>query len=428
MGEKRRHRQRHGGRMRVLVLGGGVVGVTTAYQLLKDGHEVALVEKNDGVALETSWGNAGMIAPGHAFAWSSPQAPMILLRSLFQRNQALRFRPSADPRLWSWSLLFLRQCTEARARLNTLRKHRLCLYSQQVLHETLEDCELDYDRIGRGILYFYRTQEALETGVAHMQILADDGQEIEVLDRDGVARVEPSLAAARDRIAGGIYCPSDETGDSHKFSRDLARHCEARGAEFHLGTEIRALETDGDRVTGIATSKGRLAADAYVLSLGNESPLLARRIGIDLPIYPVKGYSVTLPVGNHPYPPTIGAVDEQNLVAISRFGDRMRVTATAEFAGYDTGHRPRDFDHMLSVARALYPEGADYDSPERWAGLRPMTPEGTPRFGRKTYENLYINAGQGHMGWTMSHGSARITADLIAGRKPAIPLDGMSLE
>lgn len=414
--------------MRVLVLGGGVVGVTTAYQLLKDGHEVALVEKNDGVALETSWGNAGMIAPGHAFAWSSPQAPMILLRSLFQKDQALRFRPSTDPRLWSWSLLFLRQCTEERARRNTLRKHRLCVYSQQILHETLADGDLEYDRIGGGILYFYRSAEALETGVRHMQVLADDGQEIEVLDRDGVARVEPSLAAARDKIAGGIYCPSDETGDSHKFTRGLARRCEDRGAEFHLGTEILAIETDGGRVTGVTTSKGALGADAYVLSLGNESPLLARRIGIDLPIYPVKGYSATLPVGNHPHPPTIGAVDEQNLVAISRFGERMRVTSTAEFAGYDTSHRPRDFEHMLGVARSLYPGGADYDGAELWAGLRPMTPEGTPRFGRKKYGNLYVNAGQGHMGWTMSHGSARITADLIAGRTPAIPLDGMSLE
>lgn len=416
--------------MRILVLGGGVVGVTTAYQLLKDGHEVALVERRPGVAEETSWGNAGMIAPGHSFVWSSPRAPMILLKSLFLKDQALRFRPSADPRLWQWSLLFLAQCTHARARLNTLRKHQLCLYSQRVLHETLADSTLagdgiDYDRNTRGILYFYRTEERLAAGVEHMRILSDDGQETEVLDRDAVVRLEPSLSAARDRIAGGIYCPTDETGDCAKFTKALADACARMGAEIHPGTEITAIHADGDGITGVETSAGRMTADAYVLALGNHSPLFARRLGIPLPVYPIKGYSLTVPVGNHAAAPTIGAIDEDNLVAISRFGDRVRATATAEFAGYDTSHRPQDFEFMLGVLRELYPDGADYGRAEGWAGLRPMTPEGTPRFGRRKYRNLWINSGHGHMGWTMSHASARITADLIAGRAPALPLDGM---
>jgi D-amino-acid dehydrogenase len=413
--------------MRILVMGGGIVGVTTAYQLLRDGHEVALVERREGAGLETSWGNAGMIAPGHSFAWSSPQAPMILLKSLFARNQALRFRPSADPRLWSWSLLFLRQCTEGRARLNTLRKHRLCVYSQKILHETLAANELDYDRIGRGILYFHRSQESLDRAVGHMRILADDGQEIRVLDRAGVVALEPSLAAAKDRIAGGIYCPTDETGDCSKFAGAIAAACERQGAEFRYGTAILGFRTEGDRIAAVQTSHGEMRADLYVMSLGNESPILARRLGIKLPIYPIKGYSLTIPVGNHGHPPTIGSVDEHNLVAISRFGDRMRVTATAEFAGYDTRHTPRDFDFMLGVAKDLYPDGADYDRALQWAGLRPMTPEGTPIIGPSRYRNLYFNTGQGHMGWTMSHGSARIVADLIAGKAPAIPLDGMTV-
>ncbi len=413
--------------MRVLIMGGGIVGVTTAYQLVQDGHEVVLVERREGAGLETSWGNAGMIAPGHSFAWSSPQAPMILLKSLFARNQALRFRPSADPRLWSWSLLFLRQCTEERARLNTLRKHRLCMYSQKVLHETLAANDLQYDRIGRGILYFHRTQASLDRGVAHMRILADDGQVIRVLDRAQVVELEPSLAAARDRIAGGIYCPTDETGDCSKFAAAIAAACERSGAEFHYGTAILGFEADGDRIAAVQTSQGDLRADLYVMCLGNDSPILARPLGIKLPIYPIKGYSLTIPVGNHGHPPTIGSVDENNLVAISRFGDRMRVTATAEFAGYDTRHTPRDFDFMLGVAKDLYPDGADYDRALQWAGLRPMTPEGTPIIGQSRYRNLYFNTGQGHMGWTMSHGSARIAADLIAGKKPAIPLDGLTV-
>jgi len=413
--------------MKVLVMGAGVVGVTTAYQLAKDGHEVVVLEGREAAALETSWGNAGMIAPGHAFAWSSPQAPLILLKSLLSRNQALRFRPRADPQQWSWSLLFLRQCTHERARINTLRKHQLSLYSQAVLHETLDDCDFDYDRIDRGIVFFYRSQETLDRGVGHMEILAENGQAIEVLDRDALVALEPSLAAAKDRIAGGIYCPNDETGDCSKFTQGLAHHAARLGATFHYGTEILGIEAEAERVRHIATSKGDFSADAYVLALGNQSAVLARCIGIGLPIYPVKGYSLTIPVGNHPHPPTIGAVDEENLTAISRFGDRMRLTATAEISGYGTGHKPSDFDYMLSVAKELYPEGGDYDSAEPWAGLRPMTPEGTPLFGRKTYANLYFNCGQGHMGWTMAHGSARITADLIAGKDPAIPLDGMTL-
>ena len=418
--------------MRVLVLGGGVVGVTTAYQLLKDGHEVALVERHAAVGDETSWGNAGMIAPGHSFVWSSPRAPMILLKSLFQKDQALRFKPSADPRLWSWSLRFLAQCTPGRARVNTLRKHRLCLYSQRILHETLAEtgangAGIDYDRNVRGILYFYRSEERLAAGVEHMKILSDDGQETEVLDRDGVIRLEPSLAAARDRIAGGIYCPTDETGDCGKFTKALAEACRRMGAELRLGAEIRRIGADGDGITGVETSAGRLTADAYVLALGNHSPVYARKLGIPLAVYPIKGYSLTIPVGNHAAGPTIGSVDEDNLVAIARFGDRVRVTATAEFAGYDTSHKPRDFDFMLGVTRELYPDGADYGRAQGWAGLRPMTPEGTPRFGRRKYRNLWINGGHGHMGWTMAHASARITADLIAGRAPAIPLDGMTV-
>lgn len=411
--------------MRIIVLGGGVVGVTAMWELMKDGHQVVLVEKNPQVGTETSWGNAGMIAPGHSFAWSSPHAPMILLKSLFLKDQALRFRPSPDPRLWTWSWKFLMQCTAARSAYNTLRKHRLAAYSQTILHETIKALAIDYDRVDRGILYFYRTQERLDSGIDHMQILANNGQKLEVLDRAGVLALEPSLGQVSEKIAGGVYCPTDETGDCNKFTTALAAECERRGAEIRTGESVLGLESSGDEITAVRTDKARLTGDAYVLALGNGSAELARGVGVSLPIYPVKGYSLTIPVGNHKASPTIGAVDEENLVAISPMGDRMRVTATAEIAGYNTTHKPSDFAFMGGVARELYPDGADHERAEMWAGLRPMTPTNLPIIGRRKHRNLYYDTGHGHIGWTMSHGSAKILADVVAGRDPALPLDSI---
>jgi D-amino-acid dehydrogenase len=408
--------------MRVLVMGGGVVGVTTAYQLLRDGHEVVLLERQPEVAIETSFGNAGMVAPGHSFAWSSPRAPMILVKSLVLPDQALRFRPSFDPALWRWSALFLAQCTAARAARNTRAKHRIATYSQSVLQETLAAEQINYDRSARGILYFYRSEASLERGVAHMRILAECGQEIRVLDRAGVVALEPALARA-PAVAGAIHCPTDETGDCHLFTRALADICRARGAEIRTSTTIERIVVEKGRVAGVATAGGQVRADAYVLALGCDSPRLARGIGLRLPIYPVKGYSFTVPVGNHRAAPTMGTLDEDNLVAISRFGDRIRVTATAEITGYDTSHRPADFAHMRRVTEELFPDGADYERAEMWAGLRPMTPSNLPILGRSRIANLFLNTGHGHIGWTMSHGTARMTADIIAGRRPAIPLE-----
>ena len=410
--------------MRIVSLGGGVVGVTTAYQLQRDGHEVEILERNGLTAAGTSWGNAGMIAPGHSFVWSSPKAPGVLVKSLFLRDQALRFRFSTDPRLYSWSWAFLKECTAAKARRNTLLKHRLAAYSQRVLDEVVGAEKIDYDRDQRGILYFHRSQEALDRGVAQMKLLESDGQKIEVLDRRGVLALEPNIAG--EDVVGGILCPTDETGDPAKFTRALAAKVSARGGRIRTGVTILGFETSGDRVTGVTTDKGLVAADVYVLALGSESPLIARKIGLNLPVYPIKGYSLTIPIGNRLKPPTIASVDEHNLVAISRFGDRVRVTATAEFAGYDTSHKPTDFTFMKRVTESLYPEGADYQRAEMWAGLRPMTPTNLPLFGRRKYQNLYLNTGHGHIGWTMSHGSARIVADLIAGWTPGIPMEGLT--
>ena len=342
--------------MRIVVLGGGVVGVTTAYQLQKDGHDVALLERDSEVAAGTSWGNAGMIAPGHSFVWSSPTAPITLAKSLVLRNQALRFRLSADPRLYSWSWLFLMECTPAKARRNTLLKHRLAAYSQTILKQVVAEEAIEYDRNDRGILYFHRTQQALDAGVEHMKLLESDGQVIKVLDRNGVLALEPSLASAKSEIVGGIYCPTDETGDCAKFTRALAAKIVERGGAIHTDTTIAQIENSGDKISRITTDKGDFKGDVYVLALGSHSPIFARKIGIRLPIYPIKGYALTIPVGNHKLPPSIGSVDEHNLVAISRFGDRVRVTATAEFAGYDTKSQTVRFHfHEARDAGALSP-------------------------------------------------------------------------
>jgi D-amino-acid dehydrogenase len=411
--------------MRIVVLGGGVVGVTTAYQLQGDGHEVVVVERNSEVAAEASFSNAGMIAPGHSFVWSSPRAPIVLAKSLVLKDQALRFKLSADPRLYAWTWGFMKECTAAKARRNTLIKHRLAAYSQTVLDSVVAAEAVDYDRNVRGILYLHRSQRALEAGVEHMKLLESDGQIIKVLDRDDVVALEPALAQAGAHIAGAILCPTDETGDCAKFTRALAAKIIARGGAVVTEATVGSLKAEGDKVAAAVTNRGDISGDAYVLALGAESPVVAGAVGIRLPIYPIKGYSLTIPIGASPSAPSIACVDEHNLVAISRFGDRLRVTATAEFAGYDLSHTPSDFAFMKRVARELYPDGAEYDRAEMSACLRPMTPTNLPLHGPARFSNLFLNTGHGHIGWTMSHGSARITADLIAGRKPGIPLDGL---
>ena len=403
-----------------------MAGVSAAWYLLRDGHEVSVVDRQPAPALESSYANAGLVAPGHSFAWASPKAPGILARSLWRSDQAFRFRLTPDPRMWAWVLRFLRECTMSRAHANTLRKHALCLYSQRLFRNLVAETGIEYDGRTGGLLYLYRTPASLERGVANMRILAEDGQEQEIVGPDRIAEIDPALGAARSRIAGGVYCPTDESGDARLFTANLARLCADRGAVLHYGCAVQALYSEGDRIERIRTSQGDMTADVYVLSLGCYSPHQVRRLGISLPVYPVKGYSVTVPLGAADKAPAIGGVDEDNLVAYCPMGHRLRVTATAEFAGYSTSHRPADFRKMLRAIQDLFPEGGDYSQPEYWAGLRPMTPEGTPIVGFGKHRNLCYNTGHGHMGWTMACGTAAIIADLIAGRTPELGLDGLT--
>lgn len=413
--------------MRVVVLGAGVVGVTTAYELAKDGHEVTVVDRLGEAASETSYANAGLIAPGHSYTWSSPRAPRILLKSLLDRSQALVFRPSLDPHLYSWSLKFLRNCTAERARANTKRKVRLCSYSQERLAGIVSETGISYDGLSGGLLYLYRKPESFERGAKNTRVLSEEGLDLRTVSAAEAVDIDPSLTASQDKFAGAIYCPTDGSGDARMFTRNLARYCKEKlGVSFRFNTEISGFESSGNRISAVLTDKGRIEGDDFVVCLGVFAPRFARALGVKLPIYPIKGYSVTMPIGDTHQPPTIGGVDEDNLVAYARFGNRMRVTATAEFAGYSKSHKPSDFDHMLNATRDLFPNGADFAKPEYWAGLRPMTPEGTPIFGRGgRYANMVMNSGHGHMGWTMSAGSARIAADMVSGRKPEFSPEGM---
>jgi len=410
--------------MKTIVLGGGVVGVTTAYYLAKDGHEVEVIDAAPELGTGATGGNAGLIAPGHSFAWASPNAPRMLVKSLFGQQTAIRVKLKPDPRLYEWGLRFLRECTLARARTNTLVKLGLCQYSQRMLDELAQEENIDYGQTNRGVLYLYRDQRELEVGAQKMQLLAEHGQKIETLDADGVVDVEPTLGSVKDKIVGAVYGLTDGSGDSQLFSNKVADVCRKMGVTFNLGRAIRALDSDGESVRGVVTDEGILRADNYVLSLGVDSPKIAKTIGVRIPIYPAKGYSVTFPIRDGDEAPVVGGVDEELLVAWCRLGDSLRMTSTAEFAGYDRTWKPKDYWNIHKMAQILFPNAADYSRGSYRACLRPMTPDGPAIIGRGAHRNLFYNTGHGHMGWTMACGSSRAAADIVSGKKPEFDITG----
>lgn len=413
--------------MRTIVLGGGVIGVTTAYYLAREGHEVVVADRAEAVGTDATGGNAGLIAPGHSFAWASPAAPRMLLASLRGKATAIRVKPRLDPRLIPWGLQFLRECTQPRAVANTLIKLALCRYSQGQLDELAAAEGIEYEQVQRGNVYLYRTPDALAAGVRKLELLRGQGVPMNVLDPAQLAELDPAFGAAAGSFAGAIHVTTDASGDSALFTQALADRAKALGVRFDLGVTARRLVSDGERITSVVTSQGELRGDAYVLALGVASPFLSRTAGQRLPIYPAKGYSLTADIVDAGATPTVGGVDEATLVAWSRQGDRLRVSSTAEFAGYSRDWKFSDFANILATGKALFPGAVDWDRARMRSCLRPMTPDGPPVIGRGRHSNLYYNTGHGHMGWTMACGSSRILADIMTGKTPALPLRGFEV-
>lgn len=413
--------------MRIIVLGSGVIGVTAAYYLNRSGHEVTVVDRQPDAAMETSFANAGEISPGYAAPWAAPGVPLRAIRWLLMRHGPLVVRPKADPRMWAWIATMLRNCTAAHYAINKQRMVRLAEYSRDCLRALRAETGIRYEERTCGTLQVLRTQSQLDAVAADTEVLRRYGVPYELLDREGCARAEPALAAVREKLAGGLRLPGDETGDCHMFTQSLARLAAGRGVRFLHNVTVERLQAAGDRIEAVVTSAGSLGAEAYVVALGSYSPLLLRPLGIRAPIYPVKGYSITVPITDPDAAPVSTVMDENYKVAITRLGDRVRVGGTAELAGYDLTLRPSRRAALEFLVNDLFPRAGDVRRAAFWCGLRPMTPDGTPILGPAPLRNLHLSTGHGTLGWTMACGSGRVLADLISGRRPEIDTADLGL-
>jgi D-amino-acid dehydrogenase len=414
--------------MKILVLGSGVIGVASAYYLAKAGHHVTVIDRQPGPGLETSFANAGEISPGYSSPWAGPGIPLKAIKWLLMTDGPLVLHPKLDPRMWLWGAQLLLNCTEKAYAINKGRMVRLAEYSRDCLIDLRAETGITYDERTQGTLQLFRHQKQLDHAGSDIEVLRQYGVPYELLDPAGCVATEPGLAQAGVRFVGGLRLPNDETGDCQMFTERLAALCVAQGTVFHYGTSIDGLVTEGDAVAGVQTSRGLLTADAYVTALGSYSPLLLRPLGIQLPVYPIKGYSLTVPIADAAIAPQSTVMDETYKVATTRLGDRIRVGGTAEIAGYDmTLHRARrgPLDRSL---RDLFPGAGDVAKASFWCGLRPMTPDGTPVLGRsERFPNLFLNTGHGTLGWTMAAGSGRVIADLISSRQAAIDTSDLGL-
>lgn len=410
--------------MEVIVLGAGVIGITTAWFLRKQGHRVCVIERRDQPGLETSFANAGQVSAHLADPWANPSTLRDVSSWLFRDDTPLVFRPKADIHQWAWLLKFLRECPAERYRRNLVHLANLGVYSRTALQELRSEIGIAYDGRQNGILLFFTDAEKLAGAAKAARELGKYGLRREILDAQETLALEPSLLSIRDELAGAIYSRFDETGDAFKFTQALARKSEESGVRFEFNTTLNRLITRGSQIDGIelvrADGKREMArADRYVLCLGTSSPLISRKIGVDLDVYPVKGYSVTFPVRDGAEPLTRGLTDAANKMAFSRLGNRIRATAIAEIAGYDLSIDRARCGQIVANARRLFGETLEYDGASYWAGLRPMTPSNLPIIGKsKRYSNLLINAGHGTIGWTQSCGSARAIADIVQGKYP----------
>jgi len=411
--------------MKVLILGSGVIGVAAAHYLAEAGHEVTVVERRPGPALETSFANAGEVSPGYSSPWAGPGIPVKAVKWLMMRYGPLVIRPVVDPAMWRWVFMMLRNCTSARYAINKARMVPIAEYSRDRLRELRATTGIAYDERSQGTLQLFRTKRQLDGIGGDIEVLKQFGVPFEVLDPQGCIAAEPALSRVRQKFVGGLRLPGDETGDCQMFTTRLAEHATSRGVVFRFDTTIERIEVEAGRVAAVRTSAGRLSADAYVAALGSYSPTMLRAIGISIPVYPIKGYSITVPITDQGGAPESTVMDETYKVAITRLGDRIRVGGTAEISGYDLRlHAARRATLEQSVGD-LFPEGGDLSRASFWCGLRPMTPDGPPIIGASRYPNLYLNTGHGTLGWTMACGSGRVLADIISGRKPEIDVSAL---
>nr|WP_246550774.1 D-amino acid dehydrogenase [Bradyrhizobium liaoningense] len=411
-----------------MILGSGVIGVTSAYYLARAGHEVTVVDRQPEPALETSFANAGEVSPGYSSPWAGPGVPVKAVKWLLMKHGPLVVRPKLDPVMWVWLLKMLRNCTSARYAVNKSRMIPIAEYSRDSLRDLRRDIGIQYDERSQGTLQLFRYQAQLDGTAEDIAVLKQYGVPFEVLSREGCIAVEPALSGVKEKFVGGLRLPQDETGDCHMFTQALARHAEALGVRFLFNTGIDRIVTDGARVSGVVTSAGMLQADAYVLALGSWSSRLAAPLGISLPVYPVKGYSITVPIKDASGAPESTVMDESYKVAITRLGNRIRVGGTAEISGYSDklyDARRATLDHSLTD---LFPRGGDLAKATFWSGLRPMTPDGPPVIGPTQYANLHLNTGHGTLGWTMSCGSGRVLADMLSGKKPDIDVSALTVD
>ncbi|RWA64820.1 D-amino acid dehydrogenase [Mesorhizobium sp.] len=406
--------------MKIFVLGGGVIGVTTAYFLAEAGHEVTVFDRQKGPALETSFANAGEVSPGYASPWAGPGIPLKAIKWLLMKHGPLVVRPAFDPHMWTWLLKMLRNCTVERYALNKSRMVPLAEYSRDTLKALRQATGIAYDERSKGTLQLFRTQKQLDGTGGDVEVLKKYGVPYEVLDPEGCIAAEPALANVRGKFVGGLRLPGDETGDCKMFTDRLAELCVARGVTFEYDTLIRRIIRSRNRVHNMHTSTGWRAADAYVMAMGSYSAQAMRWLKRPIPVYPVKGYSITVPIKDAEAAPVSTVMDETYKVAITRLGDRIRVGGTAEISGFDMRlheSRRRTLEHSVGD---LFPGGGDLKAATFWCGLRPMTPDGPPLVGRSELSNLYLNTGHGTLGWTMACGSAKVLADIISSRVPEI--------
>jgi D-amino-acid dehydrogenase len=410
--------------VKIVILGGGVIGVSTAYYLAGAGHQVTVIERQPGVGLETSFANAGEISPGYSAPWAAPGLPIKAIKWLFMHFRPLVIRPRPDPAMILWGLALLRNCTAARYERNKARMLALAQYSRDCLEQLRADTGIQYDQRMKGTLQLFRTQKQLDGTDADIAVLKRFDVAYELLDREGCIAAEPALAHVREKIVGGLRLVGDETGDCFMFTKALATLAKQRGVEFLFGHTITGLEQGASgiaavRVTG-PSGATRITGDAFVMAMGSYSPLLARELGLRLPVYPVKGYSLTLPISDEGGAPQSTVMDETFKVAVTRLGNRVRVGGTAELTGYNLKLRESRRQTLNHVVTDLFPHAGDVNKASFWTGLRPMTPDGPPVIGKSGIDNLWFNTGHGTLGWTMAAGSGRLLSDLISKKTPEI--------